>query len=48
MKPSDSRIFYEEPFQPAPGTDWWPDNSMMDANVQQMKTFYSNLRGLPL
>ena len=29
-----------------PGADWWLDNSMMDANVQQMKAFYSNLRGL--
>ena len=30
------------------GADWWLDNSMMDANVQQMKAFYSNLRGLSL
>ena len=31
-----------------PGADWWLDNSMMDANVQQMKAFYSNLRDLLL
>jgi len=31
-----------------PGADWWLDNSMMDANVQQMKTFYSSLRDLLL
>ena len=31
-----------------PGADWWLDNSMMDANVQQMKAFYSNLRDLSL
>ena len=29
-----------------PGADWWLDNSMMDANVQQMKAFHLNLRGL--
>ena len=29
-----------------PGADWWLDNSMMDANVQQTKAFYSNLRDL--
>ena len=28
--------------------DWWLDNSMMDANVQQMKAFYSNLHDLSL
>ena len=26
-----------------PGADWWLDNSMMDANVQQMKAFCLNL-----
>ena len=31
-----------------PGADWWLDNSMMDANVQQTKAFYSNLRDLLL
>lgn len=31
-----------------PGGDWWLDNSMMDANVQQVKAFYSNLRDLLL
>ena len=31
-----------------PGADWWLDNSMMDANVQQMEAFYSNLRDLLL
>lgn len=31
-----------------PGADWWLDNSMMDANVQQVKAFYSNLRDLLL
>lgn len=31
-----------------PGADWWLDNSMMDANVRQMKAFYSNLRDLLL
>ena len=31
-----------------PGADWWLDNSMMDANVQQMKAFYSSLRDLLL
>ena len=31
-----------------PGSDWWLDNSMMDANVQQMKAFYLNLRDLSL
>ena len=31
-----------------PGAGWWLDNSMMDANVQQMKAFYSNLRDLLL
>ena len=31
-----------------PGADWWLDNSMMDANVQQMRVFYSNLRDLLL
>ena len=30
------------------GADWWLDNSMMDANVQQMRVFYSNLRDLSL
>lgn len=29
-----------------PGAGWWLDRSMMDANVQQMKAFYSNLRNL--
>ena len=29
-----------------PGADWWLDNSMMDANVQQTKAFHLNLRGL--
>ena len=29
-----------------PGADWWLDNSMMDANVQQTKAFCSNLRNL--
>lgn len=29
-----------------PGADCWLDNSMMDANVQQMKAFCSNLRDL--
>jgi hypothetical protein len=27
-----------------PGDGWWLDNSMMDANVQQTRAFYSNLR----
>jgi hypothetical protein len=27
-----------------PDEGWWLDNSMMDANVQQMRVFYSNLR----
>jgi hypothetical protein len=27
-----------------PGEGWWLDNSMMDANVQQTRAFYSNLR----
>ena len=27
-----------------PGEGWWLDNSMMDANVQQMRVFHSNLR----
>lgn len=27
-----------------PGERWWLDNSMMDANVQQLKEFYSQLR----
>jgi hypothetical protein len=27
-----------------PDEGWWLDNSMMDANVQQMRAFYSNLR----
>lgn len=27
-----------------PGVDWWLDNSLMDANVQQMKAFHLNLR----
>ena len=27
-----------------PDQGWWLDNSMMDANVQQMIAFYSNLR----
>lgn len=27
-----------------PGTDWWLDNSMMDANVQQMRKFHMHLR----
>ena len=31
-----------------PGADWWLDNSMMDANVQQIKAFYSSLRDLLL
>lgn len=31
-----------------PGADWWLDNSMMDANVQQMKAFYLSLRDLLL
>ena len=31
-----------------PGADWWLDNSMIDANVQQMRVFYSNLRDLSL
>ncbi len=26
-----------------PGADWWLDNSMMDANVQQMSPFLTNL-----
>lgn len=31
-----------------PGADWWLDNSMMDANVQQMKAFYLSLSDLLL
>ena len=31
-----------------PGAEWWLDNSMMDANVQQVEAFYSNLRDLLL
>ena len=31
-----------------PDADWWLDNSMMDANVQQMRAFYSSLRDLLL
>ncbi len=31
-----------------PGADWWLDNSMMDANIQQMRAFCSNLRDLLL
>lgn len=27
-----------------PGERWWLDNSMMDANIQQMRAFYTNLR----
>jgi len=27
-----------------PGADWWLDNSMMDANVQQMGVFYHHLQ----
>jgi hypothetical protein len=27
-----------------PDEGWWLDNSMMDANVQQMRAFYSSLR----
>lgn len=27
-----------------PGTNWWLDNSMMDANVQQMRAFHLYLR----
>ncbi len=27
-----------------PGDGWWLDNSMMDANVQQMTKFHTNLR----
>lgn len=27
-----------------PGEPWWLDNSMMDANIQQMRAFYSSLR----
>ena len=27
-----------------PGGGWWLDNSMMDANVQQMMKFCTNLR----
>ena len=27
-----------------PGEGWWLDNSMMDANVQQMRALYSNLQ----
>ncbi len=27
-----------------PDTDWWLDNSMMDANVQQMRAFHLHLR----
>ena len=27
-----------------PAEGWWLDNSMMDANVQQMRVFYSNLQ----
>lgn len=27
-----------------PGARWWLDNSMMDANVQQMRAFRSNLK----
>jgi hypothetical protein len=27
-----------------PGEGWWLDNSMMDADVQQMKMFYTHLR----
>jgi hypothetical protein len=26
------------------GVDWWLDNSMMDANVQQMRAFYTQLK----
>ena len=29
-----------------PDAEWWLDNSMMDANVQQTKAFYSNLSDL--
>ena len=27
-----------------PGATWWLDNSMMDANIQQMKTFHAYLK----
>ena len=27
-----------------PDTDWWLDNSMMDANVQQMRAFHTQLK----